>query len=354
MQSDNLTKKRLWYRAFFYIFYLIFLSEIMSRSYLALGLNASFFKPVTVIYNFYYKELKDIKSFKISNEDGFIDLLLLGGSVLQPSWGHIEEILKSKLELIKPGRIRIHNLSRTAHSSLDSYFKYKQLRDKKFDLVLYYHGINEIRANNCPASVFKNDYSHYRWYKLIQIIDRHPELHFIAFPYVIDLIFTKVKDKIFPPQLVPEAIYANEWLEYGKDIKTVVPFRSNLMKILQIAKQKNEPILLMTFSYYVPDDYSLEKFRNKSLDYQLHRSAIEIWGKPEYVVSGIEAHNQVILDIQASDSSIYFVDMTKLMPKEGRYFDDICHFTYAGSEIFVNNILPEITEILSVMEDSHK
>jgi hypothetical protein len=75
----------------------------------------------------------------------------------------IERLLDEKLNYRASRTACIHNASHPAHTSLDSLYKYRELQDKSFDLVIIYHGINKTRANNCPPHVFQADYSHYAW-----------------------------------------------------------------------------------------------------------------------------------------------------------------------------------------------
>jgi hypothetical protein len=50
---------------------------------------------------------------------------------------------------------RVYNFAQTAHSSLDSLTKYRYALDRgyRFDYVIFYHGINEVRANNVPPRI---------------------------------------------------------------------------------------------------------------------------------------------------------------------------------------------------------
>jgi len=95
----------------------------------------------------------------------------------------------------------------------------------------------------------------------------------------------------------------------------------------------------MTFAYYVPKDYSYEKFKSCQLDYTfLEWSApIEEWGAPTNVTKGIDAHNEVIQELAQEHKEVLFVDQAILMPHSGVYFRDICHLTPAGFEKFVDN-----------------
>ena len=56
--------------------------------------------------------------------------------------------------------------------------------DKRWDLVLVYHGINDVVLNNCPPGAFRADYSiAYRRYGMQYDLKRHPEVGYFALPY---------------------------------------------------------------------------------------------------------------------------------------------------------------------------
>lgn len=330
-----------------YTFYLIVLVEIASRSYLTIVENASFLKPETILYK-YYPELGRLMQERVDGDDGYFDILFLAGSVLNAEWGEIEKLLLEKLSNRLDREIRIHNLSQGAHTSLDSYYKYRHLSDKKFDLVLFYHGINEVRANNSPDYIFKNDYSHYAWYRSVNLIERHKELTYLAFPYVFARGFMNLRDRFDPPELLPMYIPKYEWVQYGGAIKTAFALATNLQKIIDIALEKGEPILLATFAFHVPENYSSERFKAKSLDYGRHMSEVEVWGEPRNVITGLLTHNRVITDA-AMESDVMLVDMARLIPGDGAHFNDICHLTYAGAESFADNLLPFVDQVLGRM-----
>lgn len=112
-------------------------------------------------------------------------------------------------------------------------------------------------------------------------------------------------------------------------------------RILALAARRGDPVLLMTFATYLPENYSLEAFRAKRLDYRLHRVPIEKWGAGRMCRPPLRSRATSC----AWPSNIRrrgFVDQARLLPGSGRYFNDPCHFTVAGSEKFVENLLPAV------------
>lgn len=321
-----------------YAVFIILSAEISSRAYLAIEKGVPFFKPGKILYK-YYPSLEKIGREEIVKGDACYDLLFLGGSVLTNEWGDIEGLFREGLEKKLKRKVRIHNLAQAAHTSLDSYYKYRHLTKKNFDLVLLYHGINDVRANNSPGSIFRPDYSHYAWYEDIKTIEAHKEIDLLTSPYVAHYIIMLAARRLHPERYLPLEMPWIRWVEHGIEIKTEEPFRRNLRNILEIAGRKKEKVVLMTFAYHIPENYSMRRLMEKTLDYGTHARPIEIWGRPENVAKGIEAHNKVIRDLAAYYRDAAFADQDNLIPKDGRHFNDICHLSEEGSREFVDNLL---------------
>jgi len=330
--------------AFWLIYFLslILAFEFASRVYWNITWDVPLLTMKGAFYAF-YPEAKEIDENFSSQEDEAFDILLLGGSVLHYKWTLIEKALKEKLSRETKREIRIHNASEAAHMTRDSYFKYQYFAERNFDLVIVYHGINDVRANNCPLKAFQKDYSHYFRYSLLSAYQKYENFRFFTFPFTLEFLKLNLLRETGARRFYSEG---EKYYLFGDLIKTKESFRENMLAILNDAKKKNEKVLLMTFSYYVPDNYGLEKFKNRSLDYELYFSPIEIWGKMENVTKGIEAHNQVIRDISLEFDEVLFVDQDKLIPKEGLFFNDIGHLSYDGSKEFVTNLMPKVRKLL--------
>ena len=144
-------------------------------------------------------------------------------------------------------------------------------------------------------------------------------------------------------QLIPLGEPEPESMDFGKTIKTRKPFRQNVEGIVKSAQSRSSRVLLMTFAYWLPADYSKQKFLDHRLGYGTgrHELPVEVWGLPENVVAAIEAHNQEIRKLVKREDVI-FIDQQKEMPRDGRHFSDVCHLTNEGCEKFVENMLPAI------------
>lgn len=335
-------------RSWIYVLLILCISqEVSARLFWTIRFHIPFFYTDKIIYAF-YPELKDIDERRPTKSKGLFNILMLGGSVLNRDWSSVEEMLEKKLASKTTKEINIYNVAEKAHTSLDSYYKYKYLKDAHFDLVLFYHGINETRANNCPPSVFRQDYSHYSWYRIINSYEKQrPLISFFSFPFTLNYAFMVLGEKMGLNDVVPMHEPKQEWLRFGASVKSKDSFERNIKRIIDLAESRGHPLLLMTFAYYVPGDYSKDKFHSKLLDYTDPLFPVELWGKPDNVIAGIETHNGVVRQIAQNNKNILFADQAASLPKEGKYFHDICHLTHEGSQIFVDNMVDVITGIMA-------
>jgi len=343
-----------------------FLLEITSRFFWFFWQRVPFFQPEEVakaIVSAYYPNLKEIEWIDVRKDDEYFDILLLGGSVVNRWYSNIEVLLQKQLVAKSKGKVRIHNVSFPGHTTMDSYNKYVRLSEKEFDVVVIYHGINDVKANNAPPSIFKADYSHYVWYEGYKDLVQNPSpiVSVLVFPYTIRFAVMKLKERLPLRGYIPrfDGRRQKEWYKYGDKIRTAGSFRKNLVRIIEIARTKEEPVLLMSFASYVPNNYSREAFDAKTLDYVTEHgpidytpSPVEAWGLRKNVIKGITVHNHIIRDLSVKYDHVSFVDQEKLIPQRGLYFTDICHLSGAGIERFVDNMLNVVLQKMMVDDGS--
>lgn len=325
-----------------YLLYLFLLLEITCRIYLRVGYGVSLLRPYELPFKI-YPALETVYRTPITRSDKFFDVLLLGASVFVPEWGSVEKELKQQ---IPRENVRIHNPSTRAHTSLDSLYKYRYLAGKEFDLVILYHGINEVRMNNVSREAFKEDYSHYHWYGVINSFERYRRFPYLAFPYAVECILAALGQELGLLKYEPvhiDDIPLEVRKRYGAEIKTREPFRRNMSRIIETAQLRGDPLLLMTFAFHYPEDYNLQSFTEKTLDYAEHKSPVEIWGYSDHVVKGLDRHNEVIRSLSRKYESVSFVDLDREIPKNREYFDDVCHFTPEGSSFFARVIVESLS-----------
>ncbi len=323
-----------------YALVLLVLVELTCRLFWRIS-GVSFLKTPNRIHHFFYPELEPVEEAEIARDDGTYDVLVLGGSVLQ--YGDFAGLLDSSLEEAYRRPVRVHSLAREAHTSLDSFYKYRRLERAHFDLVVFYHGINEARANNCPPEMFRDDYSHWGWYRLIAAYENGGPRWFVL-PYTLYFSWVKIGGKTGLLDLVPKHRPGEEWTRHGGTIRTEQTFRANLGRIRDFAAAREEPLLLMTFATHVVEGYTLEKFLAGELDYAGHTMPIELWGEPEHVLRAIAAHNRVVREV-AAGPGVHLVDQAAEMPKGRRYFADVCHVTEEGMRALVANLARGIRKL---------
>ena len=245
-------------------------------------------------------------------------------------------------------QVKAYSTGFEAHTSLDSYYKYKYLYDGyDFDLVVIYHGINELRANCCPSEMYKEDYSHFGYYAVLNPMMKLMDIplinrSFLALKIVSTLGETVRKRKLKnnPHAFLSEHEPFSEWLEYGEEIRSAESFKGNLQAIICLAKKRKQPALLMTFAHVIPADYSQKAFAAGKLGYACGEDIglpMEIYGKPEHVAQGIAVHNEVITDI-AGEQDCHFIDQDSLLGGDMVCFIDVCHFSPEGITRFAMNI----------------
>jgi len=206
-------------RIFLWLVFLVILGEVTARLYLFLALGASPVRPDNAIAH-YYPELRVVAGKNIGPGDGTVDVLLLGASALHPRWSPVASILAEWLTLETGREVRIHNLAGEGHTSLDSLIKYRRLADKSFDLVVFYHGINEARANNAPPDVFDSAYEHYGWYRKVNVLDRDRWLPWLALPAAARHVTRVILEALTGGPPVSGYLPPAAWLQYGSDVRS--------------------------------------------------------------------------------------------------------------------------------------
>lgn len=271
-----------------------------------------------------------------SRSDDRFDLLLLGGSVLDTRWGTVEEELRQRLEQLLPGRHRICNLAQAGFTSRDSLLQYEHLDRSRFDLVVVYDGINDVRLNCCPPELFQDDYTHSQWYA--DFVRRRAG----GAPSLANVATDRVTSVFHPSRLgTPDP----ELLDYAATPQSPRTVRKNLERVSRLAEERHDPLLLLTFAWHLPPDYTLEKFSAGELDYAPQaeaRCAAELWGRPADVARTMELQNAAIRELARENPAARFLDLDAKFPRTGVHFVDPCHLTPAGCVRFVEILWPEI------------
>jgi len=328
------------------ILVLIIAGEIGARLFWSVKYHRPFIGKPELLYSF-YPELKPVQRLKKPGRGNRLDVLILGGSVISNAWGNVSTVLTEELALRTGRNIGVVNLARPAHTMLDSYIKYARIGPYPFQIVAIYHGINDARTNNCPSDVFRSDYSHYSWYHDVNGLLNHHEAKYIVLPYTLEMLSARIRERLGSRIVLPTAQPPRQWLEHGYDIKSIKSYSRNLERIVDLAKLRNQRVLLMTFSFFKPDNYSAAAFKSRSLPYTLHSAALEAWGAPEAVAKAIESHNDVVKSMAGADSTHLFLDAANSIPHERAYYNDACHLTARGCVVLGEAMARVIAESFS-------
>jgi hypothetical protein len=312
--------------------------EGAARLFWRIWYGLPFARPDRVLYA-YYPELAQVDAERPARDDGVYDVLLLGGSVLNRDWGSIEADLRECLTRRLRRRVRVFNLAQRAHTSRDSRLKYEAVPDARFDLVAVYDGINDVRANNVPPGAFADDYSHLPWYGVVNALAPFHGGATLALSFTPAWIAARARSRFATDRSVSPGLPREDWVRYGKDARSAASFEHNLAAILDLATRRGDPVLLMTFAVYLPRLYSARGFEEGRLDYALHTSPAELWGKPEYVVAAVERQNDVVRRLAAERPEVVLVDQARLMAGSAESFNDPCHLTVRGSVAFVDHLV---------------
>ncbi len=316
--------------------------ELSARSYASIAGGAPFLAPGDALYETWYRELRRPRQREIRSDDRHFDVLVLAGSVLHDRYAPFEAALREELSLRSRREVRVYSLAKAAHNTRDSLLKYRQLDAQRFDLVIVYHGINDVRANQIPESDYRDDYSHMEWYRRVNWLSENQGLlYWTAVPYVLHdarIVFEKLTGRYRP---APEGALEHD-VRYEKVLKTTPAFRGNLEAILELARERGDRVLLMTYAWYIPDGYSETAFNRKRIEYALHRVPTEGWGSPQGVARGLSVHNDAVRAVAREHPEALFVDQEALIPRQRIYWNDVCHLTVRGTLTFAGFVAEAI------------
>jgi hypothetical protein len=307
----------------------------------------------------FYGELAAIEDAPPAAPDD-VEVLLLGGSVLDPRWGQVAGRLRVALDAAlgalhpeHPPRVVVYDLARVGQTSLDSLYKYRRLQGRPFDAVVVYHGINDVRPNLCPPELFEDDYGHYVWYRALRGLEPSPAEPLAApsdgwfmLPIAARYAALSLAGRLGLIDVLPPGRPPPDWIDEGADLKTGRPFRRNVEGIAQLAEAKGDPLLLVQFAARNVPVPLPEGATEPVLDAEEPPPGLWLWGRPEHVLAGVAAHNAVLSDLAALHAGVALIDMRSLLEGGDELFRDGCHLTPKGSETFVRLLLPALLDAI--------
>ncbi len=283
-----------------------------------------------VVWRHYYHEVYDdeVADCRPSLDDDRLDILLLGGSVMEQTDPYFKEYIAEHDDV----KGSVYMVARAAHNSRDSALKYTRIADKPFDYVLVYNGINDVPMNYIPDEDFSIEYFHCSWFKSL---DRRVEVGKLNLTDVFTHTTQRFAVRSRPyPDMYP----------YGATVKTPPALVKNLGEIVDLARKAGSTPVLMTFGYYIEPGYERQKYLDGEYGYGegTFGMPVEDWGLPEHVPAIMDAQNEAIRKL-AAEKNVLLIDQAKLIT-EKKDFCDVCHLSYAGCELFVQNVMKAIAE----------
>ena len=321
------------------------LLESFSRLYITGTHHSGLLHPERAIY-WYYPQIKPILRAEQSNSE--IRILILSSSYLNSKY--FTETLKTDLSELLRQKVTIVNLSRFGYTSFDETMLYRTLKTVRFDMVVFYEGLNDLRLNNCPPALFKTDYSHFGRYGLINFLIKHQLLiHYLSFPYsVYHLTQILIPEKFLPFHSVshmPE-IRKRGWTKYGGDFKTGQSLKMNLEDICSIATQKKERVLIVGQCIYIDPRYTDSLFELKKLDYKEHTYGLSSYGDINNLRKEIPMNDSIIREVASQYKNISYVNFCTDLPQGKEYFNDPAHYTTKGIGLFAHSLAGSIVNAL--------
>jgi hypothetical protein len=276
---------------------------------------------VELVWRHHYHELWEEKLFeaKPSLSDDRYDVLLLGGSVAE----QVADNLQAELEAHSKQEVRVYSVARSAHNSRDSFLKFGRLKDKEFDCVIVYNGINDVAMNYVEGSLYRDDYSHCGWYASFQ---RRLKAGRMSMTEISSDLLQSISRQPRPDDL-----------QYGDNIKTARSVQSNLSSIASQAAQNGSTVVLMSFASYIPTNYTKARFRAGELDYSSGQfdMPVEQWGRVKDITKMLAVQNKAVRQL-AEERKTVWVDQAELI-QGPQNFCDVCHLSPAGCELFAKN-----------------
>ncbi len=318
-------------------------AEAGTRVVLRLGAGIPLTTPGRALETF-YPRLGTLRAREVPPDDGTVDLLLLGGSVLDERWSTVPHALAEEVERLTGRPVLLHIAAERAQMTRDSAVLYEALDGRSYDAVIVYHGINDVRAAAVSAERFEDTYGHLRRYRDLDTLLRYQHERSLALPYALARGVDGIADLTGLSDLTTTEEPPVELAELAVDHKTIYTVQANLQRIAEIAAERGHPLVLMTFATHHPDDYSHETFDARRLSYGRHRIPTEAWGLPDIVVSCVDEHNDMIEEVAAARDGVLLVDQAAAIEGGAEMFDDVCHLTLAGAQVFARTAGPAVRD----------
>jgi hypothetical protein len=252
--------------------------------------------------------------------EGITRILTLGGSAMFNR--RMTERLFEGLSAATSAEIQIQGGALKTHTSRSSVIKYTTHFSRyHFDYVLIYHAVNDLWANHFTPEDFQDDYSHLNpWYKRNLLLN-----HSVLARRVYNVLWSAPKP-----------------VDNGVQFRASQTFEQNIRELVRLIRNDGGTPILMTFGWYIPDNYTRARFLEGKLEYNnpthYDECIVENWGPVSYVKEGLNRHNAIIQKISIEEH-VLLLDQYRLLQNTSFYFGDFCHLSEEGTDVFIQHIV---------------
>lgn len=297
-------------------------------------------------YGFRGEEIKKTKNSNVYR------IFILGGSTVlnkkTPYEKTFAKLLENRLnKYYKDLRIEVLNAGADGYTSEHSLIQYLfNIRDFKPDLIIMWHGINDMTASCTPPQFtkgpYKPDYSH-----LLGPLHNMVSYYYSPKPIVslisVDFLFHLLKTSLFS-DLLNRTLLSNKQLikPDGKPIDMNFPslneYKRNIQETVNVIRADDIQLIMANQPYL----YNVRIDKKQYWDIQWLCKSNNTYPSLSSIIKNIDTFNRVSKSV-AEENNIRFVDLESKLPKTKTYFSDDVHFYNApGNEIVANALFEEI------------
>lgn len=285
---------------------------------------------------------------------GTFRIFFLGGSTVFCETDPFEKtharILERLLQEHYPERkIELQNAGypwyTSEHSLINYLFKIKDLQP---DLILVWHGINDLCRSFEQADLtygaYRSDYSHYlgptaRMAKEYARWRAKPQPLVTVHSYTIAKIADAFRGVLYSDLRQERIVEADFPLERFRSLPA---FRRNMTALVERAKLDGVKIVLATQATLYREGLSDEE-RRKIAFPRMFCVEGDTYPDLPSMIRAMHAYNEQVREIAAAED-VPLVDLDRLIPKEGEYFFDDCHFTEPGNARVAQEMFEALVE----------
>lgn len=286
--------------------------RIMPHHYLNYRLTPNFRKGLTSHNSLGYRN----NEFPLQKKDGAYRIVALGGSstyteLVEDNDKTFTSVLERLLrDEYGYDSIEVINAGVPGYNSWESLINLAfRIPDLEPDLVIIYHGTNDVQTRFVKPSAYRGDNSGWRkqWrFPAVPLWEQSCLLRILSrrLGYSHQAVIETLVDS-------PTSYYRDENPELVLKKNPPVYFQRNLENMIAIAKEQDIQIMLATWAYspYFRDYAALPFFQ-----------------------SAFDHHNEIIREI-ATAHEVPMFDFAALMPKDSQYWADGRHVNEAGASI---------------------